>query len=349
MSGNNPKKKNIRVQKIVHKTSEVTEELQLKDIPVETLELNSILPCTLYIKTAAGKLKKVLDKGKAFTPGIRSALGKLNLWEVQIDYDEQDAYLRYIDGIRQKKIQAKKEQLRAQSTKIYTRAADTLKELFNAPESSGHYKTAKDIVDDSIDFVLSDHFSINALTEVSSKDYHSHTHSVDTAIFALGFGHHLGFSKTDLHNLGCSAIFHDIGKSRVDPAIINKDGLLDDDEFEQIKKHSLYGYFILKAHKENNQDILNGVRYHHEKYDGSGYPDKLRGKDIPLFAQIVSLGDIFSAISTRKTYRDALSSFEAINIMKNSMSHAFDGNLFLEFVKFMGPKEIAKDDSPLFV
>ena len=231
--------------------------------------------------------------------------------------------------------------LREQSGEIYTGAAEAMKNLLKEPESSLFLSEAMKVAEGALDFVLSDSFSINALTEASSQNYRTCTHSVDTAIFSLGFGAHLGFNKNDLHNLGQAALLHDIGKSRVDPAIVNKDGLLTDDEFDQIKKHSLFGYFILKAHKINNQDILSGVRYHHEKYDGSGYPDKLRGKEIPLFAQIISLADIFSAISTQRSYRDALSSFETINIMKNSMSHAFDGKLFLEFIKFMGPKEIA--------
>lgn len=348
MSGINKQKKNIRIQKIVHKTSTVSEELDLKAVPVKTLELDSTLPFTLYIRVKGGQIKKVLDANKTFTPGIRAALAKAEINEVQIKQEEAEAYHRYMDELRQKKLQAKIRQLRAQSADIYSAASTVMEKLLNEPESSEHFQTAQKLVADSVEFVLSDSFSINALTEASSKDYHTHTHSIDTAIFSLGFGAHLGLSREDMHNLGQSAMFHDIGKSRVDPTIINKDGLLTDEEFDQVKKHSLFGYFILKSHKVTNQDILNGVRYHHEKYDGSGYPDKLSGKEIPLFAQIISLADVFSAISTQKSYRDALSSFEAINIMKSSMSHAFDGNLFMEFIKFMGPKEIAKGSCSLF-
>ncbi len=341
------KKKNIRIQKIVHKTSTVTEELDLKAVPVNTLEVDSILPFTIYIRVKGGQLKRVLERGRIFSPGIRAALAKAEIAEIQIGLDEVEAYHRYIDEIRQRKLREKIKRLRSQSADIYDNASGILERLFIEPESSEHVKEAQKLVDETVDFVLADNFSINALTETSSHDYHTHTHSVDTAIFSLGFGSHLGFNRDDLINLGQSAIFHDIGKSRVDPAIINKNGLLDDDEFEQVKKHSLFGYFILKSHKITNQDILNGVRYHHEKYDGSGYPDRLYGKEIPLFAQIISLADVFSAISTRKSYREALSSFETINIMKNSMSHAFDGNLFFEFIKFMGPKEIAKGSCSL--
>ena len=340
--------KNIRIQKIVHKTLTVTDELDLKSVAVETLELDSTLPFTLYIRVKGGSLKKVLDAGKNFTPGIRAALAKADITEVQISLEELEAYHRYVDELRQKKIRAKVQRLRDESAGIYSSAAGILEKLLKEPESSEHLQAAQKIVENAVNFVLSDGFSINALTESSSKDYHTHTHSVDTAIFALGFGAHLGFHTNDLHNLGQSAIFHDIGKSRVDQAVINKDGLLTDDEFEQVKKHSLYGFFILKSHKITNQDILNGVRYHHEKYDGSGYPDRLHGKEIPLFAQIISLSDVFSAISTQRSYREALSSFEAINIMKSSMSHAFDGKLFMEFIKFMGPKEIARGSCSLF-
>lgn len=347
MSGTHKKKTNVRIQKVVHKTTEVSEDLLLKNVPVDMLLVDSPLPCDIYLRQK-GKLKRVLEKGKNFTVGIKAAFANADVTDVLISQDDVDDYYRYIDGIRQNNIREKQKQLRAQSADIYSGASDAMKNLLREPESSTHLNEAIKIVDKAVDFVLSDSFSINALTEASSKDYHTCTHSVDTAIFALGFGAHLGLNKNDLYNLGQAALFHDIGKSRVDPAIIDKDGILTEDEFDQVKKHSLYGYFILKSHKITNQDVLNGVRYHHEKYDGSGYPDKLRGKEIPLFAQIIAMADVFSAISTQKSYRDALSSFDAINIMKNSMIHAFDGRLFMEFIQFMGPKEIAKGSCSLF-
>ena len=100
------------------------------------------------------------------------------------------------------------------------------------------------ILTSAVNFVKSDHFSVNTLIDVSAKEYTTHSHSMDTAIVALGFANHLRFNNNDLHNLGLSAILHDIGKSRVDQTVINKEGTLTEDEFEQVKKHPLFGFFI---------------------------------------------------------------------------------------------------------
>jgi len=333
-----PSASNVRVRKIIHKTKEVTESIDVTAIKLDTLEAETRFPCSLYIREKSGVLKKILDKDGIYTIGLQSALLKLENPEVLVDREEMNDYLNYITAIRQEKLKARKQQLTKQSRNIYTSASDTLEKLFQKPDCPDLMSEARTILTGAVDFVKSDQFSVNTLIDVSSKDYSTHTHCMDTAIVSLGFANHLKFNNNDLNNIGLSALLHDIGKSRVDQAIINKDGTLTEEEFELVKKHPLFGFFILKAHKETNRDILNGIRSHHEKYDGSGYPDKLQGKEIPLFAQIISMADIFTAITTNKTYRDACSSFDTINIMKNTMSFAFDGNLFMEFIKFMGPK-----------
>ena len=88
----------------------------------------------------------------------------------------------------------------------------------------------------------------------------------------------------------------------------------------------------------SNKQQPNTLLYHHEHFDGSGYPDQLKGQAIPVFARIVALADVYDAISRKKPYGDPHNSFEALNIMMKEMANQFDKKLLIEFVRFMGPQ-----------
>ncbi len=129
---------------------------------------------------------------------------------------------------------------------------------------------------------------------------------------------------------------HDLGKSKVDHDLINKPGRLSDAEFMVVKNHPALGYDLLKEMHEADAMILNIVRHHHEKLDGSGYPDGLKDKEIDFYARIVTIGDIFDALTTRRSYKPALSTFEALGLMKNKMAHELDTVLLRHFIEMMG-------------
>ena len=124
-----------------------------------------------------------------------------------------------------------------------------------------------------------------------------------------------------------ASILHDLGKSCVDPNIINKNGKLTKSEFEEIKQHPVYGYDLALNMGITDKRILSGIRSHHEKLDGSGYPDGLKDQQIPLFARIIAVCDVFDALTTKRSYKDAMKSFEAIKLMKEQMSNHLDMKL----------------------
>ena len=109
----------------------------------------------------------------------------------------------------------------------------------------------------------------------------------------------------DLDTLRIGGLFHDIGKIGVPDAILQKDSKLTDDEYSQIKQHPNIGVHIL-SHATIFQNILPIVEFHHEKYDGTGYPKKLAGENIPYLARIAAIADSFDAMSSRRSYRDCL-------------------------------------------
>lgn len=207
---------------------------------------------------------------------------------------------------------------------IYKNASEVLNALFSNPETLGNYEACKDVVTSLVDTILVDDFTIKSLLVIASHDYYTHTHSINVAIYALSLGSFLGLQSETLAELGESALLHDLGKSKIASTIINKNGKLTDREFKEVQKHSDLGYAVGLKLGIKNKYVLQGIRHHHEKMDGSGYPLGLKGKDIPLFARIIGACDIFDALTSRRTYKEPMTTFEALKLMKITMKNHLD-------------------------
>lgn len=140
---------------------------------------------------------------------------------------------------------------------------------------------------------------------VEAKDSYTRGHSDRVSEFSVLIGKYLGLSEEEIKTLRIGGLFHDIGKIGVPDSILLKEGKLTDDEYSEIKNHPTIGAHILST-ATIFQDIIPIVKHHHEKYDGFGYPGKLKGEEIPYFARIAAVADTFDAMTSKRTYRDAL-------------------------------------------
>ena len=140
---------------------------------------------------------------------------------------------------------------------------------------------------------------------IDAKDRYTIGHSQRVADYSLAIAKRMGKSEKEQETIYYSALLHDVGKIRVPEEIINKPGKLTDEEFEQIQIHTVSGYHILKDIHENVQ-IAYGAKYHHERYNGKGYPNGLEGKNIPEIARIIGVADAYDAMASNRSYRGAL-------------------------------------------
>lgn len=140
---------------------------------------------------------------------------------------------------------------------------------------------------------------------VEAKDLYTKGHSQRVAKYSVELARRMGYSKDQLDEIYYIGLLHDIGKIGVADAVINKTGRLTDEEFNEIKHHPFIGYDILKIITEI-PDISIGAKWHHEKYDGSGYPDGLSGDKIPKIAQIIAMADAYDAMTSTRSYRDVM-------------------------------------------
>lgn len=165
---------------------------------------------------------------------------------------------------------------------------------------------------------VSAHYEIEGLANIvmllSQKDAYTAEHSKDVAKYALVIADKLGMNKKSRRILNKAGYLHDIGKIGISESILNKNGKLTIEEYEEIKKHSIIGYEIVSQFP-NLKDVAIVVKFHHELLDGSGYPDGLKGDEIPLEAQVLAVADVFSALTTDRPYREGFNYWKAFEIM----------------------------------
>jgi len=163
---------------------------------------------------------------------------------------------------------------------------------------------------------------------IEAKDHYTHGHTTRVTNLSIQIAQRMGikakknFDGKFLENLHISSLLHDIGKIGVPEHILNKRSSLTIGERNRIKEHPLIGVNILKSIKELEGAVL-GVRYHHERFDGKGYPDGLKGDQIPLVAAIITVADSFDAMSADRPYRVALSKSDAINEIRHLSGRQF--------------------------
>lgn len=177
---------------------------------------------------------------------------------------------------------------------------------------------------------------INAITSLvralEAKDRYTQGHSQRVTLISLAMGRLLSLSQTELEEIKLSAQLHDIGKIGVKESILNKPDKLTPEEYEQVKQHSLLGEKILKPVIENPVILLN-VRHHHERYDGTGYPDQLNNSQIHLQTRILSLADAWDAMRSDRPYRKKLSFAEARQEVERAAGTQLDVMLVELFLK----------------
>ena len=170
---------------------------------------------------------------------------------------------------------------------------------------------------------------------VEAKDTYTRGHSDRVSEYSVLIGEKLGMSKEDIRRLQIGGLFHDVGKIGVPDNILQKNDKLTDDEYSEIKNHPTIGAQILST-ASIFQDIIPIVKYHHERYDGKGYPCRLKGKDIPYLARITAVADAFDAMTSKRVYRDSLSIDVVISEIEKNKGTQFDpeiADVFLDILK----------------
>jgi putative nucleotidyltransferase with HDIG domain len=199
-------------------------------------------------------------------------------------------------------------------------------------------------VSETVDILVSDYASefnvIKSLLDVSSKDYTTALHSINVMALSIGFALHARYSLSEAKVLGLCGLLHDVGKSKIDHNILVAQRRLTNEEFEEMKQHTILGYKILHKCKFSDKRISLAALEHHEKLDGCGYPD---GKGIiSETSQVLGIIDCYEALTNDdRPYRHAAPPFKALEIIKNDVrAGKYNKDIFSDFIQYLGKKDV---------
>ncbi|MFI8494883.1 HD-GYP domain-containing protein [Peribacillus butanolivorans] len=168
--------------------------------------------------------------------------------------------------------------------------------------------------------------------EMQAKNEYTYKHNIGVGIIATYLGTKLGLSKESLSDLTLAAILHDVGKTRIPERLLEKPGKLTATEYDEIKRHTIYGYELLKSIPGIPPSIALTALQHHEREDGQGYPHKLKGSNIYYLSKIVAIADVFHAMSSDRVYHQAMPFYKVIEQMNRDVFGKFNPKMLLVFI-----------------
>jgi putative nucleotidyltransferase with HDIG domain len=195
---------------------------------------------------------------------------------------------------------------------------------------------AKEAVAACVDNVMMNQDASLLLTRLRNKDEYTSEHSLNVAIISIAFGRHLGMDREELNVVGLCGLLHDMGKMLTPMEILNKPGRLNEEEMEIMKRHPLDGREILLDTQDVMDTVIETAYAHHERLNGEGYPRGIVGNEIPLYTRIVTIADVFDAITGDRIYRQGETAETALGILHRSAGSAFDESLVVKFIQTIG-------------
>ncbi|OEF95604.1 HD-GYP domain-containing protein [Desulfuribacillus alkaliarsenatis] len=269
----------------------------------------------------------LLSSGVSLTNSLIRRLEQINIPYVYIEDGRTDDIL--VEDI------VSEETRRKALSKVHT----TMTTLFDSQKSKSKLasptlaKEFNKLFDDIIKDLQSNKHVMYQMVNIHQKDDYLYHHSVNVGILSSALGMSLGYNNSDIRELGIGAMLHDIGKTKVPMEILCKPDRLTTEEFDIMKKHAEYGYEILKSQPGISLKSAHVAYQHHERYNGTGYPRQIQSQDQHDFAKIVSITDVYDALTSNRVYRASHLPHEAFELILGGGDYHFDHKIIKKFVE----------------
>lgn len=266
--------------------------------------------------------KVLLTKGTLLSESLIERLKKNNLFTIYIEDDLSEG-IEIVESIP--------EDLRNETIDIITDGLNTLSKL-NVENQNLHQmikseraiRSFQKIFKDILTCLMENRVALNLLATTKIYEDHVYNHSVNVAVYACQLAIANGLPLKKIEEIGLGAMLHDIGKMYISKEILNKPEKLTNEEFEQIKLHSELGFDILKRIHEIPLTVSNCALQHHERIDGLGYPRGIKGADIHYYAKIISVADVFDAVTSHRVYRPAMLPHKGLELLYSGIDTQFE-------------------------
>ena len=303
----------------------------MRIVPIESIPDGSILGKTIYNNEGI----TLLTAGTILSSDILKTIKNYKIYSLYIidKYSENEIEDIIKPELRQKTILSLKETFAYLSS--IEKNKTSIKEM--CKKSHYYYEKIEKLAEELLDDILSKEDILVNLIDIKNMDNYTYQHSVNVAVLSIVIGVGLKLKKSTLINLAMGALLHDIGKVFIPKEILNKQGPLTDEEFLIIKKHPKLGYDYLSKHFNLKTCSLLISLQHHERIDGTGYPLNLKGNKINYLSKIVSIADVYDALTSDRSYKKAFSSSDSLEFIMANANSMFDLDIVSVFSKLVVP------------
>lgn len=307
-------------------------------IRVSSLRVDTVTGFDLYLQVKPGEPAVLYaERSVPFTEESRQRLVDNEVEHLYISAGQEGSYRRYLEQNLQSILADLEVSAREKSEVLHTSAQGLVRDVFENPEMEGALERSRDVVENTVDFLFSQEGALRNLITTASVDYEIFSHSMNVCILGVALAHSVGFSKSRvLHDLGTGALLRDIGLRRIDPEIVGHSGKLTVAQFEELKTHPESSASLLHDMGEVSDLAIAIARHHHERLDGSGYPGRLAGDEIAPLIRVITIADVFDALTTNRRHKRAVSSYDALRLMSSEMRGELDRDLLRDFIGMMG-------------
>lgn len=263
---------------------------------------------------------------------LRLGIPNVYIQEVSDDHGEEA-----ISSAAQHKIERLRTDDRAKvslSSSVRARVAEGIQYVYHNTEDPSLVQTTSDIADSLMSAIRQNNAMAIDISALKTSDEYTFKHSVDVATISMIVAKKMNMTDAQILEIGIAGLLHDVGKTKIPLEILNKPGRLDDEEFEMMRQHSVYGYRIIQDNADLSEEVKLGVLQHHEKINGTGYPMAVPGNQITPYAKILTVADIYDALVTERPYKAAFSQREAIETIM-SMTQELDMLVMESFLQSM--------------
>ncbi|MBU1708126.1 HD domain-containing protein [bacterium] len=318
-----------------------SEGTQYHPAPLATLRADMGANFELYlgINTSRGR-KYILYKSHDYdlTEERRQYLIDRGVSTLYVTEKDLDPYFGYVDRAVGKVLDSESTPPSEKSHVVYHTTTSLMKHLYERPDSPIILRTNQKMVTHMVNFLASDSRLLRTVVSMFVYDYSLYTHAVNVATISAGMALKIGFQPgRELEQIGQGFLLHDIGKCKLPTEIVSKPGTLTPSEIAQIQRHPAFGVEQMQGRENIESPALEIILHHHEKLSGRGYPHNLSAKDIQMPVRIAVVADVFDALTSHRSYKAALTGFQALKLMQEQMKYELDSECMRALISLLGP------------
>jgi len=216
----------------------------------------------------------------------------------------------------------------------YTEDANLVKSILHDISIGKDLDIAKvnEVSDSIISRINENRDIMECINQMRTADEYTYSHSVNVSLLCMLIGKWMKFDYAKVKTLVNAGLLHDVGKGKIPMELLNKPGALTKSEFEEVKKHTIYGYKIVITIPDIDEGILKGILMHHEREDGSGYPFGVKSEQLHEYAKIISIADIYDAMTSNRPYKNKESPFIVFELMEKDSFGVLDHKITSTFI-----------------